>query len=37
MTKNKGIRKADDLMRRLVKVPKDQVGKPKAKRAKKKK
>lgn len=37
MTKNKGIRKADDLMRRLVQVPKDELGKPKKKARKKKK
>jgi hypothetical protein len=37
MTKAKGVRKADDLMRRLVQVPKADVGKPKKKARKKKK
>lgn len=31
MTPSKGVRAADDLMRKLVKVPKDEVGKPKGK------
>lgn len=35
MTPSKGVRAADDLMRKLVKVPKDEVGKP-AKQPKKK-
>ena len=38
MTPSKGVRAADDLMRKLVKVPKDEVGKTgKAKKATKKK
>lgn len=28
MTPNKGVKATDDLMRKLVKVPKDEVGKP---------
>ena len=35
MTPSKGVRAADDLMRKLVQVPKDEVGKPaKSKRKK---
>jgi hypothetical protein len=38
MAKSKGVRAADDLMRKLIKVPKDQVSKVKpAKKTKKKK
>lgn len=36
MTPTKGVRAADDLMRKLVQVPKDEVGKAPAKPAKKK-
>jgi hypothetical protein len=36
VTKTKGIRAADDLMRRLVQVPKSAVSKPKKRRKKKK-
>jgi len=36
MTTAKGIRASDDLMRRLVQVPKSAVSKPKKRRKKKK-
>lgn len=37
MSKAKGVRKADDLMRKLVAVPKSEVEKPKRKKRRKKK
>jgi hypothetical protein len=36
MTPSKGVRAADDLMRKLVKVPKDEVGKSGKAKGKKK-
>lgn len=36
MTPSKGVRAADDLMRKLVKVPKGEVGKPGKAKGKKK-
>ena len=37
MSKAKGVRKADDLMRKLVGVPKSEVGQQKPKRKKRRK
>lgn len=37
MTESKGVRAADDLMRKLVQVPKSEVSQPPAKKPRKKK